>query len=263
MYMADNTTEVKVKLDSGDFLPRLEALTKRLEAAQDLRAIRLECLKMVVANGPSRSVQDQQNEAQQYLDWVMQTEAESAPETQGGDGGAAFAKEMEAVAQGRKDHTTPEEVLRENGWTEFVGYYLNKAHPGIQICVNSQGIHIGPTEKYIEFATTWDSNESTFPQWLTANLALLMTAEAAKEVEPMEPINFLKSVITYPEMSDFHQEKGMVYFTWCEARYRFNPETNEVALMHNGGITDSPASILMTALVKLAAGAGKGIKTEA
>jgi len=89
---------------------------------------------------------------------------------------------------------------------------------------------------------------------LTPKEVLAKPAEAAKKVNSQdESISFLRSVITYPEMSDFHQEKGMVYFTWCEARYRFNTESNEVSLMHNGGITDNPSSILMTALVKLAA----------
>jgi len=81
---------------------------------QDLRAIRLECLKLAVANGPSRSQQDQQNEAQAYLDWVMQTEAESAPETQGGDGGAAFAKAMEAAGKVEPVKETAQWQILEN-----------------------------------------------------------------------------------------------------------------------------------------------------
>lgn len=68
--MADSTTEISVKFDSGDFLPRMEELTKRLEAAYDAHALRLECLKLAVKNGPCRSAEAQENEAQEYFDWV-------------------------------------------------------------------------------------------------------------------------------------------------------------------------------------------------
>jgi len=154
------------------------------------------------------------------------------------------------------DTQDPRKVLVENGWTPkdypFVDLFEKD---GIKLWWSGDGWIIAKDGGYGKSKAKWNGVEP-FEQWLSRNFEEFTAkpAEAAKKVNSQdEPISFLRSVITYPEMRDFHQEKGMVYFTWCEARYRFKPESNEVSLMHNGGITDNPSSILMTALVKLAA----------
>jgi len=181
---------VKQSLEVAALAKRLwlgDTMEKEIDA-HDLRTLRLECLKLAVSKDPNRHHQDIKNEAQAYMDWVMQAEA-PAPIA------VNLSAEMDGVSM--------------VGLFERVATQSREAKP----------------------------------------------AEAAKEPKPEDHIAFLKSVITYPEMSDFHEEKGRVYFTWCEERYRFNPTSREVSLMHSrGGISGSPASILMTALVKMAAG---------
>ena len=118
-------------------------------------------------------------------------------QNQGGDGGEAFRKAMEAKEHRAvvdennhkctKMEPTPEEVLRAEGWEESIfEYFVNATHPNIQICINSAGVHIGPKEQYIEFATTWNPKKSTFPQWLASNLAALSNAkESTPEQSPL------------------------------------------------------------------------------
>jgi len=85
--------------------------------------------------------------------------------------------------------------------------------------------------------------------------------ENAKEAQ-MEPINFLKSVLPFGDTireapKEYCQKlpiDSVAYFDWRGLIYKFNQETSIIDLAPSVGMLSSnDASILMTALVKLAA----------
>jgi len=182
---------------------------------------------------------------------------------------------------------TPKEVLEANGWVKSTAdIYRNlMEHPGICVRCTGLGWAIGRNAGSMDAEFWKPKNESTFPQWLAAEVANLQTpkpeqraaeqgkpepnaiynnaakVENAKEAQ-MEPINFLKSVLPFGDTireapKEYCQKlpiDSVAYFDWRGLIYKFNQETSIIDLAPSVGMLSSnDASILMTALVKLAA----------
>jgi len=252
-----------------------DAMEKEIDA-QDLRTIRLECLKLAVANENGKNPIYQKQDAQIYFDWVMQAKTESVQETVNDvlrHLEVLMAEPPDAPKTPQADTQGPRKVLAENGWTSKDHPFVDLYEKGGIECWWSGDIWIitigdknvrwdGTAANLAELTAKPEQpaaeQEKPEPNAIYNNAAKV---ENAKEAQ-MEPINFLKSVLPFGDTireapKEYCQKlpiDSVAYFDWRGLIYKFNQETSIIDLAPKvGWISSNDASILMTALVKLAA----------
>jgi len=157
---------------------------------------------------------------------------------------------------------TPKEVLEANGWVKSTAdIYRNlMEHPGICVWCTGLGWAIGRNAGSMDAEFWKPKNESTFPQWLAAEVANLQTPKpeqpAAEQEKQDNAIDFLKSILPHSDdlTGEVNHDNDTVDFFWRGYKYRFNSSRDQIGLVSHGAVTtENNASILMTALVKLVA----------
>lgn len=177
------------------------------------------------------------------------------------------------------DIQDPRKVLAENGYQNNNSSLLEEHRKG-GLCVFWNGHNWGTYEAYrgTNLPKFWDGHEP-FSEWLAAREKAQIPAETAKPEQPaaeqdkpepnaiynnaakaenakearMEPVNFLRLVVPYLDQSG-KLDGDMLYFSWRGQHYRYHQASNTIDFVPRHGIISSnDASILMTALVKLAA----------
>ena len=129
--------------------------------ALEMKAIRLECLKLAVDSKPKYLPHKQTHRANLYMDWVMQAEAQAVTneQAQGGDGGAAFRKAMEATP-------TPEDVLRANAVTLAPDEHANNQRNQRKILQNAGWLWDNIEGTYEKNGCRWQVNPLPGAAWI-------------------------------------------------------------------------------------------------
>jgi len=159
----------------------------------NIAELRLECLRLAVANENGKNPIYQVKDAQHYLDWIMSPSVTLELQTPvpdinvdpeynehlGGDSGGsgeAFRKTTEAAQQHKEP--TPQEVLAAHGWRLHNQHWKHAGIPAV--IVYSSHSPISWVFSAPDHREHWNSESlSTFHQWLVSNLAALSNAKEA------------------------------------------------------------------------------------